>query len=222
MVNFTTKRIKITTGRGDKMPGSAEAVLTNTSEKLQEKMDQTGCHPNVFIIPEKTKFLNEFVLLFIENFEFIIDEYNLSKNDIRVIIKILKNMKFGNLISLSNSALATDLRMDKSNVSKILKKLRKTELIIDKDGSLFFNPHIAAKGSMKKRQEETRQLLDYSAMILEENDSKVTPSIGTDNIERMLKNKEERQKDETQKKIDEFYSNKKYLDKPRLEDFENA
>lgn len=206
------------------MNKNAAEILTNTAEKLQEKMEEKEFSPNVFVVPDKVHYLNEFVLIFVANFEIIIEEYSLTKNDIRVIFKILNNMKFGNLISLSNSTLAKELGIDKSNISKIIKKLRKTELIIEKDGSLFFNPHIATKGNMNEKDEDKKQLLDYSAMILEENNSKITPSIGTDNIRKMIreKNKEKKRLDreETQKMIDEFYENKTYLVNENQRDFE--
>lgn len=188
-----------------KTHSSANDTLIDVAEKLQEQMDQKGARSNVILSKNRMQTFNEYAFLFATNFNSIIDSYDLNRSEIRVVLKLIEYMYFGNLLSFSNAKLSKDLNIDPSNVSKILKRLKKTELIIEDEGNMFFNPHIACKGVLDERDLQQCQLLDYSAIILEKYNNNATPSIGTPNI-RKRKTKKELSNNITSE-IKEFYGN---------------
>lgn len=168
---------------------NAHDVLATMTEGLQDKMDETNSKVNVFVARAKMPIVNQFVLLFYQSFLFTIDEYNLSRNEIRTILKILEYAQFGNLIQLSYTKLAKDLGMDKSNCSKIMKKLKTTGLLIDEDGNMFLNPQIIAKGNFLKLDEiENERLLNKGAELLEKTIG-LAPNILTRELRKKSKSK---------------------------------
>lgn len=183
----------------------AVETLSDVAEKLQTHMDKKESVANVFISKNKMQTLNEYVFLFYENLDNIIKHYKLNTTEIRIVLKIINYMRFGNLISLSITSLAKDLDMNKGNVSRALKKMKSTELIVERDGNLFFNPHIACKGVFDERKPEDRQLLDYSAVILEQYGNNATPSIATTNIRRKYKTDTITSYSEIDNRISEFF-----------------
>lgn len=185
---------------------NAADTLADVAQGLQDQMDKKDARTNVIVAQNRMQTFNEYAFLFATNLDVIIDKYNLNKSEIRVVLKLIQYMYFGNLLSFSNNKLASDLNMDPSNLSKIMKKLKKTELIIEDGGNLYFNPHIACKGTLDERRVDDCRLLDYSAMILDEYNSPATVSIATPNIRRKMKKNNEAQNDEITKKIKEYYS----------------
>ena len=184
----------------------AQQMLTDVAQNLQDQMDQKGARPNVFISKSRMQTFNEYAFLFATNLNLIIDRYDLTKRDIRVILKLIEYMYFGNLLSFSNTKLAADLKIDPSNLSKILKKLKKTELIVEDEGNLYFNPHIACKGFLNENEAKDRQIIDYSAIVLDSYDSPATPSIGTPNIRKHYKEHNDKLSEKAQEKINEFFN----------------
>lgn len=189
-----------------KTHNNATEALADAAQSLQDKMDKQGARANVIVAQNKMQTLNEYVFLFINNFNMIIKTYKLRGSEIKVLMKILEYMQFGNLITLSNSTLAKDLEMDKGNVSRIMKRFKESELIITINGSLFFNPHIACKGTIDERKPEDGQLLDYSAVILDEYNSPATVSIATSNIRKKNRRNTKTSNDEINNKITNFFS----------------
>ena len=184
----------------------AQQMLTDVAQNLQDQMDQKGARPNVFISKSRMQTFNEYAFLFATNLNLIIDRYDLTQRDIRVILKLIEYMYFGNLLSFSNTKLAADLKIDPSNLSKILKKLKKTELIVEDEGNLYFNPHIACKGFLNENEAKDRQIIDYSAIVLDSYDSPATPSIGTPNIRKHYKEHNDKLSEKAQEKINEFFN----------------
>lgn len=185
---------------------NAVGALSDVAEKLQDQMDQKESVANVFISKNKMQTLNEYVFLFCENLDNIIQHYKLNTTEIRIVLKILNYMRFGNLISLSITSLANDLNLNKSNVSRAMKKLKSTELIVEMNGNLFFNPHVACKGVFDERKDEDRQLLDYSAVIIEQFGNNASPSIATKNIRKKCKTDAVTNDEIIDKRIKDFFS----------------
>ncbi|EES7598035.1 MarR family transcriptional regulator [Escherichia coli] len=126
----------------------------NEVEKIKEKGDVKA----TLIIQEdkKTSLKNEFVILFLENFDRLITELNLTTTELRVLVFILKKMEYGNLINLNQAAVCSALNMKKSNVSLIFKKLKeKMVLIEDNEKNLYVNSNLVMKG-LKHKLDKTR------------------------------------------------------------------
>lgn len=189
-----------------KTHGNASETLADIATSLQDQMDHKGAKATVVIGKNKMQTINEYAFLFATNLNAIIIEYNLTRRDIMVVLKLIEYMYFGNLLSFSNSKLAKDLNLDPSNVSKVMKKLKHTELIIEDEGNLYFNPHIACKGTLDERIPECSRLLDYSAVVLNEMNSPATVSILTNNLRRKRKDEAKTSKDEINNKIKDFFS----------------
>ncbi|MBH8452720.1 hypothetical protein I8Q61_18700, partial [Acinetobacter baumannii] len=118
------------------------------SKKIKDKVDEMQERGDVkatVIIQDdkKISLKNEFVILFLENFDRLITELKINTSELRVLIYILKKMEFGNLVSLSQASIVKALDMNKSNVSIIFKKLlAKDVLIKDEDGNMYVNSNI--------------------------------------------------------------------------------
>lgn len=87
----------------------------------------------------------DYVHMFTKNFQQL-TELDISKNELKVIARILNIMEFGNCFHISQAKLCRDLDIKKSNMSLVFKKLKKKGIIIDKDGDLFMNSNIFLKG----------------------------------------------------------------------------
>lgn len=189
------------------MKKSANEILNLVAENLQSTLDENNASANIFISKKKMHIINPYVLLFISNFSKIIDNYNLTKNEIRVVLKILELMQFGNLINITWTEVAKELNIEKSNFFKILRRLKNTELIVRINEHTFFNPHIACKGILKECDENSEQLLNISADVLTKDfDNEFTPSITTKKIRQNNYQKNMLKKNE-EIFDDEFYEN---------------
>ncbi|MGJ7109806.1 DNA-binding protein [Morganella morganii] len=87
----------------------------------------------------------DYVHMFTKNFQQLA-ELDISKNELKVIARILNIMEFGNCFHISQAKLCRDLDIKKSNMSLVFKKLKSKGIIIDKDGDLFMNSNIFLKG----------------------------------------------------------------------------
>lgn len=147
----------------------AEDVLSEISDNLQEIMDEHEGDINVFTSPSRMPILNSFALMFSNSLLMSIDDYNLTRNDIRVILKLCELMQFGNQLRISFAEVGKSLHIDKSMISKHIKKLKEAKIIIENDyGSLYLNPHIIAKGKFlqKGRDDELIKVLELGAKAI--------------------------------------------------------
>ena len=166
---------------------SSEKALNGILDNIQNNMDEKNSDLNIFIGKERMDIRNDFVILFYNSLLSIINEYNLSKTDIKAILKILEYMQYGNLIRMSYAQLARDIGVDPSNINKTIRKLKQSKLLIEKDSNLYLNPHVISKGKFKNKDDEAKELLEYSAQLLE--DLNLEPSILTPNLRKKINEK---------------------------------
>lgn len=165
---------------------SSDEALNEILDNIQTNMDEKNSDLNVFIGKEKMDICNDFVILFYNSLLSIINEYNLSKTDIKAVLQILEYMQYGNLVRMSYAQLARDIGIDPSNINKVIKKLKQSYLLIEKNNNLYLNPHIIAKGRFKKKDNDAKELLEYSAELLD--GTSVKPSILTHKIKHKMQN----------------------------------
>ena len=173
------------------MKASAESILQDVANSIDEHLEESKS-VNVFSMPARMPIVNNFALIFHNTFLFTIDDYNLSRNDIRVMLKIIDLMKFGNLVKLSWADVARSLGIPEKNIIRHIKKLRDAHLLIDDEGgNTYLNPQIIAKGKfLQKNGDETLiQLLDLGAKAME--DTAMSPNIITPNIRKKIRKKQE-------------------------------
>ncbi|HGE8465529.1 TPA: replication/maintenance protein RepL, partial [Serratia marcescens] len=164
--NIKKEIIMITKSRVHENVEDITEVLN--SKKIKDKIDEMQERGDVkatVIIQDdkKISLKNEFVILFLENFDRLITELKINTSELRVLIYILKKMEFGNLVSLSQTSIVKALDMNKSNVSIIFKKLlAKDVLIKDEDGNMYVNSNIVMKGLKHKLSGKNKENLQKS------------------------------------------------------------
>ena len=123
-----------------------------------------------FELDKKVTVKANFVLAFTSNLRQLA-ELNISQNELKIITYILEVMEYGNLISISQAAIAKNTGVAKSNVSHNFKKLKdKKILIVDKDGNLLMNSALFQKGLSQTMTDDRRSHLK-NAQHLELNDN---------------------------------------------------
>lgn len=103
---------------------------------------------NIYTRKENIKSIKkdiDYVHMFTRNFQQLAD-LDISKNELKVIARILNIMEFGNCFHISQAKLCRELDIKKSNMSLVFKKLKAKGIIIDRDGDLFMNSNIFLKG----------------------------------------------------------------------------
>ena len=166
----------------------AEKAISSLLFDVQQKMDETDGRINVFTSPSKTPIINEFALLFFSAFLSIIDEFNLTRNEIRLTLKIIEMMRFGNLVKLSWASVGESLGIKRNNMTRHIKSLKEAQILIeDESGNVFLNPQVIAKGKflVGKGNEDIEKLLDLGAEALKGTSAK--PSIVTPKMRREIK-----------------------------------
>lgn len=158
----------------------AQNVLTQAADKLQEQLEKNpNTSVNIYMGKARLPIANNYVILFYHALYTVIDDYDLSRNEIRTMLKILEYMQFGNLISMSQKKLGEDLKINKGRMSTIMKRLKTCGLILDDSGNLYLNPQVIAKGKFLDKQEET--LLEKGAEVLQEK-LRLGPNILTEKL----------------------------------------
>lgn len=168
------------------------AAFEEIAEDIQQKLEDGNKQVNVFTAPARMPIVNQFALIFHNNLLLTLDEYKLTLNDLRVILKIIDLMKFGNLVKLSWSDVARSLGINPQNMNRHINKLRKAHLLIDDEGgNTYLNPQIIAKGKFiqGKQDQQLIEVLNLGADAIE--GSGRTPSIITERIRRKQKEKAE-------------------------------
>lgn len=127
-------------------------IQTTIVEEVAKHFKDGEHEVNIFAMPARQPLANQFVMVFVENLLLSIDDYDLSKNDIRVLLKITSLMKFGNLVHVSWASIGSDLGISSKNISRNIKNLKDAKLLIEYDGNTYLNPQIIAKGKFLRKQ----------------------------------------------------------------------
>lgn len=171
---------------------TVETALDEIKDAIQEGIDRNGGEFNLFVSTgqkkERMNLVNPFAFLFYENLLDIIDECNLSRLEIRAILKILSYMEFGNLVRMSYSQLMRDIGSDPSNGSKVIKRLREAKVLVEVNGNTYLNPHLILKGRIKSKDAASQEVIERAADELVE--FGVSPSVMTKGLEVKMKAKE--------------------------------
>jgi len=143
----------------------AEDLMTNEDAFSEvEKMKESGDVKATIIIQneKKVSLKNEFVILFLENFDRLITELKLTTTELRILVYLLKKMEYGNLININQKAICKALNMKSSNVSAVFKRLKEKDiLVVDSDKNVYVNSNLVMKGlkhrMTKERNENIRK-----------------------------------------------------------------
>ncbi|ENI1032507.1 TPA: helix-turn-helix domain-containing protein, partial [Escherichia coli] len=142
--------------------------INDPNDRSDKNNEGINLNAKVYVEKEKkTSLKKDFVITFVENLE-ALAKLNLKPNEFRIIVEIVKVMEYGNLINLSQSTIAKNLNLAKSNVSYYFKNLKKKNILVEKDGHVFMNSNIFSKGLAHRLDEEKRKNL-RSAQVEDEN-----------------------------------------------------
>jgi hypothetical protein len=124
-----------------------------TTEKIEEGLGKID--DAVVIVAGKRESVSEpFVIMFYDSLYDIIQTNKINMTDIRVLLGICGITRFGNCVSMSQMGLAEALGINKSNISKSIKKLTEHKVLIQSKLGLFINPALIIKGKLSEVDSE--------------------------------------------------------------------
>ena len=112
---------------------------------------------------------DEFVFYFVINMNALIQDPVITKQDIAVLMQYAARMQYGNQLNISQIDIAEDLNIDKSKVSKSVKKLIERGVFYKEGRSLFMNWKFLAKGNLTefiKAEKEKQKLLSEAPKLI--------------------------------------------------------
>jgi len=129
-----------------------------TKEEIYENVEEKQKLGDVNVIVSnqsyKQKTNNHFVILFHNVLEYVITEYQLKLNDIKIILSILKLMEIGNAINITQKRISIDTGINIVSINRSYKNLLKASILLKDDyGSYYFNPQIVSNMNLKKIKE---------------------------------------------------------------------
>ena len=145
------------------------AVLVSTEKSdVQSVVDKNVKGDAVIFIGEsKAKSHVDFVMLFASNFDQVLKNTDLNLTDLRVLFGVLSKMCWGNQLVIKQNAIALELALDPSNVSKSWKKLMNAGVFLsDEYGNEFINFDLFLKGKGKTVCNEFEVLSRHSNDVL--------------------------------------------------------
>lgn len=103
---------------------------------------------SVFAGRKKESVTEPFVLLFYESLSELVLADRLTVTDMKVMLGVCGLARFGNLVSLSQGGLAEALGLNKSAISRSIKKLTEEAILLKTNLGLFINPTLVVKGGL--------------------------------------------------------------------------
>ena len=123
-------------------------------DKVEEMQQEGDIKATVVIQSDnKVSIKNDFVILFLENFDRLITQLKLTTTELRVLIYILKKMEYGNLLTLNQKSVCVALDMKSSNV-----------LVLDDEKNMYINSNLVMKGLKHRLPADKRENLKKSQL----------------------------------------------------------
>ena len=119
---------------------SLKQLPKDTVEDILQGINSLG-EPEitVSVARKNIKLADEFVFYFLTNMNSLMADPEITKQDLMVLMQYATKMKYGNQLSISQLDIAEDLKIDKSKVSKSVKKLIERGVFYREKRSLFMN-----------------------------------------------------------------------------------
>lgn len=135
---------------------TAEHIQSNITDKLSSAIESNpNATVNVNISKQKRKVkpLTPFVILFYHNLDYILENHPLSPFEMRVLLKLIEAMQYGNQITINQKTIVEKLKSNKQQVSRAFKNLKLTGIFFEKNGSLYMNYNVISKGELLSAKE---------------------------------------------------------------------
>lgn len=144
----------------------------NTVEEIVDGINSIGeMDISVNVAKQRIKPDQEFIFYFLSNMDSLISDPLITKQDIAVLMKYAAKMQYGNQISIAQADIAEDLGIDKSKVSRSVKKLTQKGVFLKDRRSLVMNWKYLAKGNLTdfiKADKENSKLSKFQLVEDEE------------------------------------------------------
>ncbi len=144
------------------IPEPIAAEITNAMNALESK--------EITVNVQKTKLKPdaEFVFLFLDNMNLLIQTPTITKQDLAVLLSYARKMMYGNQISISQKDIADELGTFQQNVSASVKKLTQLGVFYKEGRSLYMNWRYLAKGNLTdfmKAEQEKEKLTQEQKLV---------------------------------------------------------
>ena len=158
--------------KNDEKLNKIKQLPKNTVEEIVEGINSIGeMDISVNVARQRIKPDQEFIFYFLTNMDSLINDPDITKQDIAVLMKYAAKMQYGNQISIAQADIAEDLGIDKSNVSKSVRKLTRKGVFLKERRSLVMNWKYLAKGNLTdfiKADKENSKLSKFQLVEDEE------------------------------------------------------
>lgn len=132
--------------------------FASASKKVEQMRQKGNVKVNVFASKEVPQSLEEglnYCVMFIENMQKLMEDFELTNMELRVLFYILDKMKMGNLFSINQKRLAEQFKTSAPAISRYIKNLQKKGVVVvDEDGNKFINSTLFLKGMIHKLPKE--------------------------------------------------------------------
>jgi len=134
-----------------------EEVREHLEDFIEEAVEADQ-HAIVNISREKIFPATPFVFLFVDNFERICDVHRLTAFEIRTVMKLIQKMQFGNQVSLTQAAIAAEMKATRQQINRVFKRLNEIGVMVaDEYGNTFINLELFMKGKFSNADREFKQ-----------------------------------------------------------------
>jgi hypothetical protein len=124
-------------------------MQNNNTRKIESGLN--SIEDAVIIVAGKKESVSEpFVIMFYDALQDVINNGKINMTDMRVLLAICSITRFGNCINMSQMGLAEALKIDKSQISRTIKKLLSINVLIESSLGLFINPALIIKGKLSE------------------------------------------------------------------------
>lgn len=139
--------------------------LVDVPDAVDKILEHGDKQVSVMVREARVKPKNPFSLVFHEVLGELILSGRIGLIELRVLLSLLKFSGIGNFVSITQSEVAGDLKVNRSSVCRAWSKLEKHKVLLKTPrGSTFINPQIACRSSMKKMQQsEAYKLSKFSS-----------------------------------------------------------
>ncbi len=147
-------------------------IPTKTADEITAAMNSIESKEiTVNVTKTKLKPDAEFVFLFIDNMNLLVDNPVITKQDIAVLLRYARKMMYGNQISISQADIAEELGTFQQNVSASVRKLTQLGVFYKEGRSLYMNWKFLAKGNLSDfiKAEKEKEKLTQGPKLVDNN-----------------------------------------------------
>lgn len=116
----------------------------------REHVALTGKEGFTSVVEKKVNLTQPYAYIFGENVDKVLQEHALKATTFRVLFRILALVARGDVVAISQTGVAGDLKMSKQQVHKAWRELREASiLLLDESGHEYLNVNLFYRGSPK-------------------------------------------------------------------------